>query len=155
MTDAFEDALEEKVGPQEAHHFIELPKYTNWSVSSIYDFENQVTDYNTLAELETSIRAARIALFKTTDKLNKAERQESKHKLIYARKYRREFLQSQEKTQEARKIRAELRCEEEENEWLKWSQLTKELVRLSNALRTELQSLQTTANNLRQQMRDI
>lgn len=130
-----------------------LPKFTSWSVSKVYNYNEQLVDYHSLETLDVSIRAARKALFVLTDKINEYERKEKAAKIAYDRKYRREYLGSVEKTETAKRARAELKCEELENEWLTMEQLKNELVRLSFSMRTELQTLQTISNNLRQQLK--
>lgn len=130
-----------------------LPDLRVWSTRQLYDYSKQVNDYKDLMELGQAITAARVALFKVTEQINKVERDEKVHKLKYERLYRREFLSSMEKTEAMKRMRAELACEEVENELVVFEQLKVELNRVSNTLRLELQTLQAIGNNLRQQLK--
>lgn len=132
---------------------ITLPKFYNWNGKQIYDYDSQVADYSSLEELGEAISKARRALFVLTDKINEYEREEKTSKLKYDREFRREFIKSSEKTDSAKRVRAALKCEGLENEWMKYEQLKTELTRMSNSIRLELQTLQTIANNLRQQLK--
>jgi hypothetical protein len=132
---------------------IELPTFKKWSQSTYYDYQSQVVDYESLDHLNTAITAARLALFKVADMINNYERLERESKLNYERQYRRAYLASTEKTDTAKKARAELACEDLENEWLMNEQVRIELVRMSNGLRIDLQTLSAIGNNLRQQLK--
>lgn len=130
-----------------------LPKFKNWPTKKIYDFENEIMDYEGLEDLNKNINQARMALFKTTDLINKYEREEKEAKLLYDRRHRREFLASTAKTAAERTAKADLMCEDLENDHLMKQQMKDELQRLSHALRYELQTLQGIGNNLRQQIK--
>jgi len=132
---------------------ITLPNFKNWNIGRIYDFSNQIADYEDLASLGASINAARVGLFMTTQRINEVERKEREAKLKYEREYRRAFIVSMEKTDARKRMRAEIACEEYENDHLVLLQMKEELTRLSNTLRLELQTLQSIGNNLRQQMK--
>lgn len=132
---------------------IELPKLKKWSQSTYYDFESEIVDYESLENLNRSVNAARLALFKVAEMTNNYERLEREAKLKYERSYRREYLASTDKTETAKKARAELMCEELENEYIAHEQVKIELMRMSNTLRLELQTLQAVGNNLRQQIK--
>lgn len=147
-----DDSLEESVQGHETVS-VTIPKFTKWSVRQIYDYEKELVDYHSLEQLEKSIQAARKAVFLINDKINEYERKEKEAKIAYDRSYRREYLSSVEKTETAKRARAELKCEELENEWLTMEQLKNELVRMSFSMKTELQTLQTISNNLRQQLK--
>ncbi len=134
---------------------IVLPEFKNWRAKSVYDFETEIVDYESLEDLNRTINAARLALFKTTESINKYERLEKDAKLHYDRAHRREILKSTAKTADERRARADLMCEDLENEFILQAQIKDELVRLSHALRIELQTLQALGNNLRQQIRVI
>lgn len=131
----------------------DLPDLRVWSARQLYDYSKQVSSYEDLMELGSAITAARVALFKVTEQINKVERDEKIHKLRYERLYRREFLSSIEKTEAMKRMRAELACEGVENELVVFEQLKTELNRVSNTLRLELQTLQAIGNNLRQQLK--
>lgn len=132
---------------------IVLPRLKKWSQSAYYDFENQIVDYESLDELNKSVNQARLALFKVAEMINNYERLEREAKLEYDRTYRREYLASKEKTETAKKARAELMCEDLENVYIAHDQVKIELIRMSTTLRLELQTLQSVGNNLRQQMK--
>jgi len=130
-----------------------LPNFRVWKTSRYYDYDNQVTDYESLEELNSSIQQARLALFRVMDDINTFERHEKRAKAKYARQHRREYMSASGKTEALRKAQADLRCENLENDAFIYEQARLELTRLSNTLRLELQTLQTLGNNLRQQMK--
>lgn len=130
-----------------------LPDLQNWDSKKLYDHSKQISDYEDLHELGMAITAARVALFKVTQQINKYERQEKAAKVKYDRAYRRAYLKSMEKTEAMKRMRAELACEEIENDYIFAEQLKSELNRVAYALRLELQTLQAIGNNLRQQMK--
>lgn len=130
-----------------------LPKLKKWSQKKYYDYENEIVDYESLENLNRSVNQARLALFKVADMTNHYERLEKEAKLKYERAYRRAYLSSSEKTETAKKARAELQCEDLENEYISHEQVKTELIRMSNTLRLELQTLQAVGNNLRQQIK--
>lgn len=132
---------------------IDLPSFKKRDFKSIYDYENEIVDYENLEALNRAIRQARLGLFKVTEHINQYERLETDSKTKYERALRRETLKSTAKTENERKARASLKCEDLENDWLVHHQTREELVRFSHALRLELQSLQGLGNNLRQQMK--
>lgn len=132
---------------------ITMPQFKNWGIDRFYDYDSQIVDYESIDELNDSIKAARVALFKTTDLINKYERKESEAKAKYDREWRRAYLQSSERTENAKKNRADLVCERFEDELIVSAQVKSELNRLSNAVRLELQTLQSLGNNLRQQLK--
>lgn len=132
---------------------ISLPEFVNWRSSQFYDFKEQITHYEDLQSLDRTITTARMGLFRITEAINRTERDERLAKLNYERAFRRAYLGSTEKTDSAKRGRASLKCENLENEWLKHEQLKKELERMAYTMRAELTTLQTTANNLRQQLK--
>jgi hypothetical protein len=132
---------------------ITLPKFQNWSSAQVYDYDTEIVDYETLEKLNSTIRQARLALFKTTESINKYDRLETTAKTNYDRAFRREFLTSTAKTEAEKRMRAALKCEDLENDWLVQQQIREELIRLSHTLRLELQALQGLGNNIRQQMK--
>lgn len=134
-------------------HSVNLPELKAWDTKRIYDYAAQISDYEDLAALAQAINAARVALFKVTEQINRYDRQERAAKLKYERAYRRAYLESMEKTEAMKKMRAELSCEGLENEYIVAEQLKNELNRMSYSLRLELQTLQAIGNNLRQQMK--
>jgi hypothetical protein len=132
---------------------ITIPSLKRWGSKTFYDHEEMIVDYETLEELNNAVNAARKALFIVTDKINKYDRLEREARIEYDRTYRRAYIASSEKTENAKKARAELMCEELENKYIAHEQLKVELGRLSQTLRLELQTLQAVGNNLRQQMK--
>ena len=137
----------------EPSYSITHPNFTKWSLKNLYDYSAQISDYETLQDLGSAINSARVALFRLTEKINEYERREKDAKIKYERSYRRAYLESTEKTEAQKRIRAELKCEELENEYLVAEQMKSELNRTANSLRLELQTLQAVGNNLRQQMK--
>lgn len=130
-----------------------IPKMKKISSSRFYKYEEQIVDHSDLLSLNNAINKARFALFELTDAINKYERLEKESKIMYEREWRREYLVSSEKTESARKARADLTCEHLEDDALVNAQVKNDLVRISYTVRIELQTLQTVANNLRQQLK--
>lgn len=153
MSDFDEDFLSETpVAESEAVQYT-LPDVKKWRSSRFYDYENTIFDYEQIEELNKTIQKARLALFKITDEINKYERAEIVAKTKYEREWRRAYLNSNERTESMKKARADLLCEELENEAIVYGQLHSELNRLSASVRLELQTLQGLGNNLRQQIK--
>lgn len=138
-----------------AYNIVDPPDFTKWRVKKLYDYESVAASYEGLEELEQAINAARKAMFLLTEKINEYERKEREAKMYYDRSYRQEFMASNEKTDSAKRIRAEIKCEQLENEWAQLDQLKKELIRTAQTLNTEIAMLQTMGHNLRQQMKMI
>lgn len=132
---------------------IELPKFKNLNINDIYNYEDNIVDFESLEDLDRSTKQARLALFKTTNNINKYERKAKEAKINYERKFRRSMIESTEKTEGLKRIHASLACEDLENDYLAYDQIKGELERLAYSLRIELQALQSMGNNLRQQMR--
>lgn len=130
-----------------------IPDLKETSASNFYDYENAILDYDTLESLNSVVNQARIGLFKITEKINEYERLEADAKRNYERKLRRSYLASTDKTEVAKKARADLLCEDLENDYIAYQQVKNELVRTSYALRMELQTLQSVGHNLRQQLK--
>lgn len=130
-----------------------MPKFKQWRTGRFYDYENQIADYSSLEELNDSIKEARIALFKVNETINQYERKAEEAKVRYGREWRREYMKAADKTDAGKKARADLMCERHEDDMIVNNQVKTELVRLSNSLRLELQTLQSLGNNLRQQLK--
>jgi hypothetical protein len=136
-----------------SHIAITVPKFKEWDTRTVYDYVNQISDYESLEKLAIATNAARLALFKVNEQINKFERNEKAAKVQYDREFRRAYIGSMEKTDNMKRMRAALACEDLENLHLYATQVKEELVRMSFTLRTELQTLQSIGNNMRQQLK--
>lgn len=134
---------------------IVLPKFKSWDSKKLYDYSEDVTDYSTFEELENVFIHLRRALFMVNDKINEYERRARLAKVKYDRHHRREYLTSTERTESAKRARADLACEELENEWLMNEQLKEEMIRTSFTLKSEMQTLTTMAHNMRAQIKNF
>ena len=132
---------------------IDIPDFREWEISKYYDYSDLSADFNDLHALNSQTAAARVALFKLTETINKAERKAKQAKTIYERNYRRRYIESSEKTETAKKINAEILVEDLENRYMYYEQLAAELNRAHYAVRQELAALQAVGNNLRQQIK--
>lgn len=132
---------------------ITIPDFRNIETNRFYDYENIIQDYESLESLGAAINAARLALFKVTDLINKYERRETKARDAYDKAYRRAYINSSEKTDAGRKIRADLLCEELEDKLIVAKQVKNELIRISSNLRAEMQTLDSIGHNMRQQLK--
>lgn len=134
---------------------IEVPPFKDWSISSYYKYSDLSVDFEDLNDLNKQITAVNIALFKITEAINKAERKAKDYKIKYERSYRREYMNSQEKTEGAKKVWAELKVEKLENRYMYYEQFASELNRASRTLVQELRSLEAIGNNYRQQIKTV
>jgi hypothetical protein len=134
---------------------IEIPKFRDWEISKYYDYSDLSADFEDLQELNRQTAAARVALFKLSETINKAERKAKQAKVVYERSYRRKYIESSEKTETAKKINAEILVEDLENRYMYFEQLASELNRAHYAVRQELSALQAVGNNLRQQIKTV
>lgn len=131
----------------------EAPDFRQLEASEYFDYEGQIIDYEDLPELNRTINLARKALYKTTEQINHCERLEQDTRLKYERAHRRAYLSSTGKTETERKTRADLATEDLENDWIAYKQAKSELIRIANAVRIDLQTLQALGNNIRQQLK--
>lgn len=150
MSDDENDDLNE-VGAGE--YAIEIPKFKEWEISRYYNYKDLSADFEDLNELNKEIHAVNIGLFKITDTINAAERRAKEYKIKYDRNYRRAYINSQEKTEAAKRVSAEIQVEHLENRYMYYEQLASELNRASYTLRQELKSLEAIGNNFRQQIK--
>lgn len=130
-----------------------VPSFSKIETSLWYDYESIIMDYEDLQSLGKAVYDARIALFKITDLINRYERRETKARDTYNKAWRRAYIDSSEKTDASRKIRADLACEELEDELITNKQVKNELIRISGTMRLELQTLESIGHNLRQQLK--
>lgn len=151
MSDYQDDEELEETGD----YSIEIPEFREWKISSQYDYTALTADFEDLNDLNKQINAAKIALFKLTDAINKAERKAKAAKVIYERNYRRKYINSSEKTEAAKRVSAEILVEDLENRYMYYEQMFSELNRASYTLRQELRSLEVMANNYRQQIKMV
>lgn len=132
---------------------IEIPSFKEWEISRYYDYSDLSADFEDLRNLNKQIAAARVALFKLSQSINKAERKAKTAKSLYERSYRRKYMESSEKTENAKKISAEILVEDLENRYMYYEQIVIEFNRAHFAVRQELSALQAVGNNLRQQIK--
>lgn len=130
---------------------ITIPDIKSINVSKIYAYEEFV-DFEDMEAVNKALFSAKSALFTVTDKINSFENKLTRAKTAYNREWRRRYLSSTGKTDTARKMEADLYCENLEDDVIVYEQIREDLKRLSNILRIELQSLQTISSNLRQQI---
>lgn len=154
MSKVNEEIIEGASNNYEATEIV-LPEFNNWNGNQLYNYSDLITDYSSFEEIEKVLVRARKALFVLNDKINEYERLEKISRKEYERQYRRAYLGTVEKTETARKARAELKCELLENEWMKHEQLKGELVRMSQTMKAEIQTLHTLAYNLRTQVKSL
>lgn len=130
--------------------YAHIPRYID--SSSPYDYDNNIYDYESMDHVTHAINKARRALFEITNDLNTVEAQHSRAKITHDRAYRRSYLDHHAiKPDSARRMTAEMECEEHEDQVIVYEQRKNELSRLANSMRIELQALQAISNNIRQQ----
>lgn len=144
---------ENEPSEEKSDYSIEIPDFKDWSISRYYDHADLAADFHDLEDLNRQIAAARSALFKLSEVINKSERKAKAAKVTYQRNFNRKYLQSSERTETAKKIRAEIQVEDLENKYMYFEQMTTELNRAHFAIRQELTALQAVGNNLRQQFK--
>jgi len=136
-----------------ANSEINLPDFLKVPIDKYYRFEDIVKDYSDFEELGNAINECRMSMFRITEYLNKAERAAKLASIEYDRKYRREFISSNGKTESERRMRAALICEDLENKKFAADQYREELTRMSFVIKSELSALQMIANNFRSEIR--
>lgn len=134
---------------------IVTPKTIKFNLSDDYKYSDNIIDYSDLEELNKAINQARVALLRLTEKINKYQIYENKAKKKYERAYNRAYIQSLEKTDSMKRMHASISCEDLENEHFKWEQYRYSLQRSAQAVRSEMEMLNTLSNNLRQQLKSI
>lgn len=143
---------DEEVPNKNTRATLVVPKFNEHS-DEFYDFEHNIDDYSDITALTEATNEARYALFRITNEINKTDREYAEAKAKWSRYYRRALLVSEAKTSTERKIYAEMRCEKLETPMLIAEQYREEITRMANAIRLELQTLQSMGHNLRQQLR--
>lgn len=129
------------------------PNFVEIETREFFDYDAEVVDYEHLRDVNRTINRARHALFKVVQQINEYERLEAEKKDLYDKKHRRAYLTSTERTDAARRARADLYTEDLENDWIACKQAKNELSRIANTLREDLRSLQGLSHNIRQQLK--
>lgn len=131
---------------------ISVPEFE--PVSFDEDIENHLGGYQDLMDVELSQRQLLVELFRVTNDQNEEDRLFREARLVYDRNYKRNYLKLHDvKPDSVRRLQAELKCEDLEDEWIYHEQKRKELDRKAQTLRDALRSMMSSGNNLRQQMR--
>lgn len=130
-------------------------RLANVRMGLLYNFEDIGADFYDLEKINKEIIAARKSNFRITEEINKAERNLRRAKTMFDRKWKREYLASNHKTETARKAQADIECENEEDSLMYYEQLLNELNRAAFAIRKELEALHSMSHNLRQQMKVV
>ena len=125
----------------------------NTKLSQYYTPE--FVDYTDIQLLNHHINRAREALMIVTDKINEAESMRLKAKNERDKAWRRALIESNEKTQTLREVRADIATEDLDDLYQAYDNALKQLIRNSQVIIKELQTYQTIANNLRQQMKEL
>lgn len=125
----------------------------NTKLSQYYTPE--FVDYTDIQLLHYHINRAREALVILTDKINEAESMRLKAKNERDKAWRRALVESSEKTQTLREVRADIATEDLDDIYQAYDNALKQLIRNSQVIIKELQTYQTIANNLRQQMKEL
>lgn len=110
------------------------------------------SDHEDLLRLNHQLDADRLALFKVSSAIRRAEREELQAQARYEREYNRAYLMSEAKPDSARKAMAEIQTEKWKNKWLVARQLTRELVRASQNIGDDLDTLKVLSYNMRKEM---
>lgn len=145
---------------QDALDGFSLPSVPDYDVAEELNYrvnsqENMLIDHEDVQAINTTINSLRVAMFKVAQWIVVAERREKRIKAAYERKLRREYLTSTERTDARKKEYAALMSEEEENELVYIQQVKAELIRYSRLLDTEMSTMNTLSNNMRQQMKHV
>lgn len=116
-----------------------------------YNIDQYVNSSDNMDNHNRATNAARVALFKVTERLNDAERKMKAAKTEYEREFNRKLLLSTASTSSDRKTEASILTESLYDKYLVWEQLKSEYERHAAVLRVELQTLQGQGNNIRRQ----
>lgn len=110
------------------------------------------SDHDDLLRINHQLDADRLALFKLSSAIRKAEREELRAKARYECEYNRAYMMSEAKPDSARKSMAEMQTEKWKNKWAVARQLTRELVRTSQDISNDLDTLKVLSYNMRKEM---
>lgn len=128
-----------------------VPDIKSVTFKKFYDYE-LFADFDDMISVNKAIFHAKKGLFQVNAYLAHYEAKVNKAKTIYNRQWRREYLKSNQKTDTARKVNADMQCEELEDDVIVFEQLREDFKKLSYNLKIELQTLQTISSNIRQQI---
>lgn len=117
------------------------------------DYAPSFADFDDLQELGVRINAARKALFKVTEELNKRIVQLAGVSFKYESSVRRSYVTSNLKTAADRKMSAEIAAGDLEKEKIKLEAKVAELKSTAAFIKTDLEVLENVGHNLRAQMK--
>lgn len=136
---------------------IKLPNsncvFPEWEEKLELNYCDSFWDSEDMDNLNKTLINTGLALKRINNELQENERIRLQKELEYKQKFRREMQSASGRTEAQKKIVAEINCEELETELVYYDQLTKELTKLSNSLRIDLDILKTIGFNLRQEMK--
>lgn len=132
---------------------INFPQFPDWkgleeveSVGSFWSTEDFNNMNNTLIRTTLNLK-------QVSKELTKYETLKAKTEFEYNKLYRRTLLSSSAKTETQKKQIAEMACEEYEAKILYYTEVIKQLNRIAQNYRTDLDVLKVLSFNLRQEMR--
>lgn len=146
-----EQKTEESLSSSDTPLDFTIPDIKSVTFKKFYDYE-AFSDFDDMLSVNKAIFYAKKGLFQVNAYLAHYEAKVNKAKTIYNRQWRREYLKSNQKTDTARKVNADMQCEELEDDVIVYEQLREDFKKLSYNLKIELQTLQTISSNIRQQM---
>lgn len=118
-----------------------------------FSFQDSFQDIEQLEEVNTESTKLLLKLRKINHMLVQEEREKLKLDSEYKNKFRKAYLaQENSKNETQRKLLAEIQCEELEIKIIKKEQIIKELNRLVQLIKIELDTLKTIGFNIRQEL---
>lgn len=132
---------------------IAFKSFPDWSALQEIDYAGSFWDDQELQNLNGTMIRTALNLKEINKKLDEAQRRKITAENTYKQKMRRYTLSVNGKTETEKKRLAEIMCEKDEMKVLYYEQIIRELERLANACRYDLEVFKTIGNNLRQEMR--
>lgn len=142
---------EHLVGVNDSLGTFHVPVYDD--ASNFYDNLYDLLSYEDLATTNARIQTVVKNLHATNEAYKTADQYSVEAHTRFERAYRRFYLDLDEvKPDSARKMRASLKAEDYEDEFLYFEQKKKELAKIADGLRSELKALEILSNNYRREL---
>lgn len=132
---------------------INLPQFPDWKGLEEVDSTGSFWSTEDFNNLNNTLIRTTLNLKQVSKELTKYEILKAKAEFEYNKLYRRTLLSSSAKTETQKKQIAEMACEEYEVKILYYTEIIKQLNRISQNYRTDLDVLKTLCFNLRQEMK--
>lgn len=124
--------------------------------SGTFNFLETFGDLGTLEKINEGILQLLFEMRKVSKELDEVEARRIKAEFALDVKYRREYFEVKSASNETqRKLIAEMACEKEEKEKIRYEELAKRKNRRINSIKIEIDSLKTIGYNMRQELKSL